>query len=108
MNEWNRNELSLFLGQGGTGLVYFYTPLCGTCQVAGKMLQVVENLVELEMGKMDLNYFPDLASKFAIESVPCLLLIRGGQVVETIYVFHSVPYLLEKIRVELLGADADA
>ncbi|GHH97621.1 thioredoxin family protein [Neobacillus kokaensis] len=106
MNEWNRSDLTLFLQKGGTGLVYFFTPLCGTCQVAGKMLQVVENLVELEMGKLDLNYYPDFAERFAIESVPCLLLVREGQVVETIYAFHSVPYLLDKIRIDLMGTDA--
>ncbi|WP_286229569.1 thioredoxin family protein [Neobacillus mesonae] len=106
MNEWNRSDLTLFIEKGRTGLVYFFTPLCGTCQLAGKMLQVVENLVDLEMGKMDLNYYPDLAERFAIESVPCLLLVRAGQVVKTIYAFHSVPYLLGEIKVELMGTDA--
>ncbi|AZU63848.1 thioredoxin family protein [Neobacillus mesonae] len=106
MNEWNRSDLTLFIEKGRTGLVYFFTPLCGTCQLAGKMLQVVENLVDLEMGKMDLNYYPDLAERFAIESVPCLLLVRDGQVVKTIYAFHSVPYLLGEIKVELMGTDA--
>ncbi|MED4204637.1 thioredoxin family protein [Neobacillus mesonae] len=106
MNEWNRSDLTLFIEKGRTGLVYFFTPLCGTCQLAGKMLQVVENLVDLEMGKMDLNYYPDLAERFAIESVPFLLLVRAGQVVKTIYAFHSVPYLLGEIKVELMGTDA--
>ncbi|MBL4954882.1 thioredoxin family protein [Neobacillus sp. YIM B02564] len=106
MNEWNRNDLSIFLNQRGTGLVYFYTPLCGTCQLAGKMLGVVEHLVEIEMGKMNLNYYSDLAEKLVIESVPCLLLIRNGEIVDTIYAFHSVPFLLEKINKELIQADA--
>lgn len=98
MNEWNRTELADFLDHEEIGLLYFYTPLCGTCQVASRMLQIVGELVEVTMGKMNLNFYPDLAKNFAIESVPCLLIIRNGEVQEAIYAFHSVPYLLEKIK----------
>jgi len=98
MNEWNRTELADFLDNEGIGLLYFYTPLCGTCQVASRMLQIVGELVKVTMGKMNLNFYPDLAKNFAIESVPCLLIIRNGEVQEEIYAFHSVPYLFEKIK----------
>ncbi|WML41070.1 thioredoxin family protein [Neobacillus sp. OS1-2] len=98
MNEWNRKDLTAFLGNEESGILYFYTPLCGTCQVASKMLSVVEELVDVKMGKMNLNFYPDVAAEFAVESVPCLLIVRGGQVKETLYAFHSVPYLLEKIK----------
>jgi thioredoxin-like negative regulator of GroEL len=98
MNEWNRSELSTFIEKKATGLVYFYTPLCGTCQLASRMLQVIEELVDSKMGKINLNFYPDLARDFAIESVPCLLFIQNGIVKETLYAFHSVPYLLEKIK----------
>ena len=98
MNEWNRTELADFLDREGIGLLYFYTPLCGTCQVASRMLQIVGELVEVTMGKMNLNFYPDLAKNFAIESVPSLMIIRNGEVKETIYAFHSVPFLLEKIK----------
>lgn len=62
------------------------------------MLQIIEQMVEVKMGKMNLNYFPELAESFAIESVPCLLFLKNGEVVETVYAFHSVPYLYEKIK----------
>ncbi|MBS4213332.1 thioredoxin family protein [Neobacillus rhizophilus] len=104
MLEWNRNEFSAFWESGERGVVYFYTPMCGTCQVAGKMLMVVEAaLGDFSVGKMNLNYYPDLAESFAIESVPCLLFVEGGRVAETLYAFHSVPYLLEKIKGYLRG-----
>ena len=102
MNEWNRSELTTFLEREATGLVYFYTPMCGTCQVASKMLQVIEALVEVDMGKMNLNFYPDLAMEYEIESVPCLLFVEAGEVKETLYAFHSVPFLLDKIKKQLL------
>ncbi|MDQ1144481.1 thioredoxin-like negative regulator of GroEL [Bacillus sp. SORGH_AS 510] len=98
MNEWNHNDYVNFLERKSTGLIYFYTPLCGTCQLASKMLLVVEELVVIEMGKMNLNFYPQLAKELAIESVPCLLFIKDGMVVETLYAFHSVPFLLDKIK----------
>ncbi len=98
MNEWNQSDLADFLDGEGVGLLYFYTPLCGTCQVASRMLQIVGELVKVPMGKMNLNFYPDLAKNFEVESVPCLLIIQDGTVLETIYAFHSVPFLLEKIK----------
>ncbi|MEH7307624.1 thioredoxin family protein [Neobacillus drentensis] len=98
MNEWNRDELSAFLDKKATGLVYFYTPMCGTCQVASKMLRVIRELVEIDIGKMNLNFYPELARQYEIESVPCLLFVEAGEVKETLYAFHSVPFLLEKIK----------
>jgi thioredoxin-like negative regulator of GroEL len=98
MNDWNLDEVSSFLNNHSSGLIYFYTPLCGTCQVASRMLLVIENMVDVKIGKMNLNYFPELAETFEIESVPCLLFIKDGEMVEMIYAFHSVPFLYEKVK----------
>jgi thioredoxin-like negative regulator of GroEL len=98
MNDWNLDEVSSFLNSHSSGLIYFYTPLCGTCQVASRMLHVIENMVNIKMAKMNLNFYPELAEKFQIESVPCLLVVRDGEILETIYAFNSVPFLYEKIK----------
>ncbi|RHW42671.1 thioredoxin [Neobacillus notoginsengisoli] len=99
MKEWTSEELSAFLTSGKTGLAYFYTPLCGTCQVAGRMLEVIDALQpDLEIGKINLNYAPEFALTFGIESVPCLAFVKEGRAVDAIYAFRSVPYLLDKIN----------
>jgi thioredoxin 1 len=104
MQEWNQEELEHFLTKKGTGCVYLYTPLCGTCQMASKMLSVVEVMLNsLAIGKINLNYMRDIAEKWEIESVPCLVLIREGCVVSKIYAFQSVPYLLEQIKDTVLS-----
>lgn len=100
MEEWTKKEIESFQEDEGTGYLYFYTPMCGTCQVAGKMLNVIEQLLpQIPSGKADLNYLPEMAEKFEIESVPCLIILDNGEVQEKIYAFHSVPYLLEKLTV---------
>lgn len=99
MNEWTRKEFNDSLTSQTTGLVYLYTPLCGTCQVASRMLEITTQILpDITTGKMDINYMPDLARDLTIQSVPCLLFIKNGEVKEEVYAFQSVPYLLEKIK----------
>ncbi|MCR2823106.1 thioredoxin family protein [Lederbergia panacisoli] len=98
MKELTKNDIVRASSQPNTTILYFYTPLCGTCQVAGKMLEIVEQIFpDIAFGKTDLNYVPEMAEMFSIESVPCLLIIKAGEVQEKIYAFHSVPYLHELI-----------
>jgi thioredoxin-like negative regulator of GroEL len=98
MTDWNLDEVSSFLKNHSSGLIYFYTPLCGTCQVASRMLQVIENMVDVKIGKVNLNFYPEMAKQFEVESVPCLLLIKDGDVIDQIYAFQSVPFLYEKVK----------
>lgn len=95
----DQETLHKILKEEDSFILYLYTPLCGTCQVAGKMVEVVSELLPtLSWVKMDLNYIPDLAEKWEIENVPCLLIMNNGAIEERFYAFHSVPYLYEKIK----------
>ncbi|UYG94046.1 thioredoxin family protein [Cytobacillus firmus] len=100
MQEWSQQDIEEAIsGEEKTILIYLYTPMCGTCQMAGKMLAVTEQLLPgQKMGKADLNYMPQLAEKWGVESVPCLLIFRKGTLHEKLYAFRSVPYLLDNIR----------
>ncbi|MBS4220827.1 thioredoxin family protein [Bacillus sp. FJAT-49711] len=98
MKELTKKDIIQASEQPNTTILYFYTPLCGTCQVAGKMLEVVEQMhPDTTFGKADLNYSPEMAEMFSIESVPCLIIAKAGKVQEKVYAFKSVPYLHELI-----------
>nr|WP_255573353.1 thioredoxin family protein [Anoxybacillus sp. ST4] len=76
-----------------------FTPLCGTCQVASRMVDVLEQLLpHISFERHDLNYVPEKAVQWQIESVPCLLVFKRDELVQKIYAFHSVPYLYETLR----------
>lgn len=93
IEDWNRAQTAEKLTA-----FYLFTPICGTCAVASKMLSVVEAMrSDLSIGKADLNYVQELTAEYEIESVPCLLIHRPGQPVEKLYAFQSVPHLLEKL-----------
>ncbi len=60
-------------------LLYLYTPFCGTCQLAKKMLAVVDAMQpDVPFYENNLNYSPGFAKAFEIESVPCFLLFKKG------------------------------
>lgn len=94
MDDVSIEEIHTIIENKQTGILYFYTPLCGTCQVAGKMLSVVELMLpQIPFLQSDLNYIPEAAELFKIESVPCLIVMVDGEMKEKIYAFQSVPYL---------------
>ncbi|WP_075619771.1 thioredoxin family protein [Paenisporosarcina indica] len=99
MKEWTRQEWENQSKNTVVTAYYLYAPMCGTCQVASKMLEVVEELLpNIQMGQANLNYVADLAIDHEIESVPCLLITENGEISEKIYAFHSVPYLYNHLK----------
>ncbi|MEG0260334.1 MAG: thioredoxin family protein [Lysinibacillus sp.] len=99
MKEWTLEEWQQTIEDNDKVAFYLYTPMCGTCAVASKMMDVVEQLLpEMPMGKANLNYMEQIAYAYRIESVPCLVVIENGKVTEKIYAFQSVPYLYELMK----------
>lgn len=99
MDEWTRAQWEEHAKREELTAFYLYTPMCGTCAVASKMMDVVEQLLpDVTMGKANLNYTEQLAYDLQIESVPCLLVTRAGKVTDKIYAFQSVPFLYEMLK----------
>lgn len=99
MEQWTNDTFYQYLNSGKKGGFYLYTPLCGTCQMASKMLGVIRELLpDFPIGKADMNYIPEIAETFFIESVPCLIIFSDHQIKEKIYAFQNVPFLYEKLK----------
>lgn len=97
--EWTGDEATVLIADQEKTILYVYTPMCGTCQLAKKMLTVVEAAIaDLKIGMLNLNYAPQLAREYAIESVPCLLVFANGTLVKKLYAFHSVEYLYRELQ----------
>ncbi|WP_088102151.1 thioredoxin family protein [Halalkalibacter urbisdiaboli] len=75
-------------------ILFVYTPLCGTCKLAGSMLEVIEaSNPALMIHRININHAPNFAQTWKIKSVPCLLIFQKGLGVERIYAFQSISYL---------------
>ncbi|WP_044748594.1 thioredoxin family protein [Bacillus alveayuensis] len=99
MDSLTLEQIDEAIEHGDVVCVYLYTPICGTCQLAGRMLEIVKELFpHIKFCKTDINYIPERAVEWNIESVPCLLIFCNGKLEKKIYAFHSVPYLYETIK----------
>lgn len=83
---WNKQQLMARLDAREDFAVYFFTPMCLGCQQAMKLVDLADEAIpELTIGKMDLNYVPELAERWAITNVPVLLVFKDGEIAETSY-----------------------
>ncbi len=102
MQEWTVEQWQKQLASEDVTAFYLYTPLCGTCAVASKIMEVTEELLpNLPMGKANLNYAESVAYEYEVESVPCLLISKRGNVVEKIYAFQSVLNIYDILKKQL-------
>ncbi|WP_054955804.1 thioredoxin family protein [Paenibacillus dakarensis] len=82
-------------------IVFLYTPLCGTCGAARRMLDVTEKLLPDELIlEADVNFLPAVVQRFQIRSVPALLAISGKpqEPPKMLYRMGSVQDILNYIR----------
>lgn len=101
MRESTERELLGWIEAGERRIIVFgHTPFCGTCRVARRMLEVVEQMnPEIDVYALDLNFAPEFIQKYRVRSTPSLSVFEPGTRGEprTAYAMQSVPYLLDFI-----------
>jgi thioredoxin-like negative regulator of GroEL len=79
--------------------VFFYSPLCGTCKLAERMLAVVEETIpDVPLFRANINGMPEWAKRWRVSSVPALFLFSHGQVAARHYALRSVDFLYQLLK----------
>ena len=69
---------------GKTVLLDFYATWCGPCRMIAPFIEALAaEHPECDFGKIDVDEAPGLAAAFGVESIPTLVVMKGGQVVKT-------------------------
>ena len=86
-------------------LLDFWADWCGPCKM---LAPTFERLAErygeqITFAKVNVDEMPDVASKFAIRSIPTLVLLRDGNVVERLIGLRAEQELAEVLSHHLNG-----
>ena len=81
-------------------LVDFYATWCGPCKMMTPILEQVNQQIKdkLRIVKIDTDKYPQLASRYHIESLPTLVLFKNGQPVDRIEGVIQSPQLVERLN----------
>jgi|SRR5574344_1919858 thioredoxin 1 len=79
----------------GKILVDFYADWCGPCKM---LAPVLEQLQTIEVLKVNVDEFEDLASKYGIMSIPSLILFENGKIVHQEVGFKNLDDLKKMIQ----------
>lgn len=67
----------------GKVLIDFWAEWCGPCRMLSPVIdEISKENPEFNIGKVNVDEQPELAAAFGIESIPTLLLLESGRVVD--------------------------
>jgi len=83
----------------GTALVDFWAPWCGPCTMLSPIIDEIEaEIKDLKVAKVNVDESSDLASKFNISSIPCVLIFKEGRLIDTLIGFRQKREYLDAIK----------
>ena len=91
-----------FANETGSGLVLvdFWAPWCGPCKMIAPVLEELDSEIgdKVKIVKVDVDENQETAGKFGIMSIPTLLVLKDGEVVDKVIGFQPKEALQERLE----------
>ena len=90
-------------GTPGLSMIDFWAVWCGPCRMVAPIVEQLadEYAGRVTVGKLDVDNNPQSAARFNVRSIPTILFLKDGQVVDTIVGALPRPALERKIQEHL-------
>lgn len=63
-------------------LVDFYANWCGPCKMQAEILEEIEGNIDIDILKVDVDKFPEVARMYSVMSIPTLYLFENGEILK--------------------------
>jgi len=84
-------------------VVDFWAAWCGPCRKVGPVVEELANEYngKVNIGKLNVDYSPNVCAKYGITSIPTILFIRNGKVVDKLVGAHPKSAIVKKIKANI-------
>ncbi|MBK8044051.1 MAG: thioredoxin [Haliscomenobacter sp.] len=91
------------LEKKGLTVVDFWAEWCGPCRIIGPHIEELskEYAGRVLVGKLNVDFNPEVAMKYGIRSIPTVLVLKDGEVVDRQVGATSKQVLASKIEAQL-------
>lgn len=97
----NFEEMAL---SGGVSVVDFWAEWCGPCRLVGPVIDDLAKDYEgrAAIGKVDVDANPEISMKYGVRSIPTILFIKDGEVVDKHVGTATKATLAQKLEAHLV------
>lgn len=97
------NFQNTVLDKEGVTVIDFWAEWCGPCRMIAPIIEELshEYKDKINIGKLDVDSNPEVSFKYGIRSIPTVLILKNGQVVDKQVGATSKSVLVQKIEAQL-------
>ncbi|MBQ3086397.1 MAG: thioredoxin [Clostridia bacterium] len=95
----SKNNFDLALNSEKKVLLDFYADWCGPCRMLSPLVdQVAEENEQYFVGKINVDEEPELAARFGVASIPMLVVMQNGKIVNQSVGAKPKPQILQMLE----------
>jgi len=91
------------LEDGGVAVIDFWAEWCGPCRMITPIIEELSKEYEgkAKIGKVNVDENPEISMKYGIRSIPTILVLKNGEVVDKQIGVTTKKVLTDKIEAQL-------